>query len=220
MSIVPDDDEDELKEDEISLEECIEGARTGDIVLLSGIGTFSDIVRMVSESDWSHVGIIIRKGTQRRPLLFHSTMQPTIKDLQSGTMKDGPQINDLEHYLNEYGAHKIAYRRLHVGDKNKKRARLKRRRWTRRLLQFQEEVNDLPYEMDIGEMARSAYASGTDGGSGSYFCTELVADAMMRMGILDSTAGAANSYMLDEFTSSRSLPLKGSVHYDDELYIK
>ncbi|MEY4441910.1 MAG: hypothetical protein RL442_910, partial [Pseudomonadota bacterium] len=46
--------------------------QTGDILLCSGSGVFSDLIQQATDSPWSHVALIVRLDAIDRILLFES----------------------------------------------------------------------------------------------------------------------------------------------------
>lgn len=203
----------------MSLDECVSSAKTGDIVLFSGNGFFSDIVRMGSESEWSHVGIVIRKNPGVEPILFQSTQDQEPYDIQSRSYKRGPKVSFLRSSLQKYDGYKIAIRRLHTGAHGLAAAAA-RNKWADILWKFQMEVNHLPYEQHVEELAASAFGMNETNDRTSYFCTELVADSMVKMGLIDDVEGSpVNSYTMDNFTSKYPIILKGGAFYEEEIYL-
>lgn len=202
------------------MNELLAEARTGDIILMSGNGAVSDIVRLGSESEFSHVAIVIRKSMDKEPFLFQSTIDRSLLDLQSKTHKEGPQISLLRTAVESYDGHTICYRKLNTGLKKREAGEL-RKRWTDELWNFQKEVNHLTYENHLDELAESALGITKENDRSSYFCTELVADCLVRMGLIDDSEGSpVNSYTLDNFTSRFPIILKGTPYYEIELEVQ
>lgn len=201
----------------ISLDEVLTRARTGDIILFSGNGAFSDIVRFGSESEFSHVGIVIRINQHAAPILFQSTFDVQPFDLESKTYKTGPKVSLLHLSIKYYDGYKIYYRQLKTGLKGKE-AGAKRQEWTDILLKFQTKVNHLPYEVNLGELTNSALGISRENDRSSYFCTELVADCWVELGFLPPDT-LVNSFTMDNFTSKTPVILNGHEYYEEEVRI-
>lgn len=209
--------EEDGREPLMSLDNLITEARTGDIILMSGRGAFSDVVRLASESEYSHVGIVLRKDQHHEPLLFQSTYDPEPYDLQSKSSKTGPKISLLRTAITTYDGNKIAYRALKTGLKGQDAA-AKRKDWTRILFEFQKRVNHLPYEFNLDELANSAMGVENHNDRRAYFCNELVADSWVQMGLLDKET-IVNSFTMDNFTSKTPVILNGGAYYEREIVI-
>ncbi len=50
---------------------------------------------------------------------------------------------------------------------------------------------------------------------GSYFCSDLVAQTLMEMGVLSRGANPSNEYVPGDFTGD--LPLKNGYRYEDKI---
>lgn len=160
---------------------------TGDIVLFSGTGMISTVIKWATRSPWSHVGMIVVADDLDMLILWESTTLSKVKDVRSDTVKQGVQVVALSERINSYDG-KVAVRKLEgacVGA-----GRMKE------LQKFRAEVKDRTYEESKIELAKSAY----DGPFGhneedlsSLFCSELIAEGYQRMGLLSETI-SSNEY--------------------------
>lgn len=186
--------------------------KTGDIVLFSGKGLISAGIKWSTSSRWSHVGMILRLPEYDFITIWESTTLSSIVDLDTNSARKGVQLVPLSARVNDYdGA--IAIRKLtgaaQISDNVKA------------LMQFRREVAGRPYEKSELELIKSAY----DGPFGknkedlsSLFCSELVAEAYQRMGLV-TYAKASNEYTPADFSEKNQLALiSGSL--GEELIIK
>ena len=58
--------------------------RSGDLVLFSGQGLASDVVRVFTRSVWSHIGMVVRLRGIDQPLLLESTNLSESRDVLQG----------------------------------------------------------------------------------------------------------------------------------------
>ena len=68
--------------------------RTGDVFLFHGASRRSRIIETVTESEFSHIGMIVRPSG-RPPLLWHTDPRPVTEDVEGGGEHGGTQVNDL-----------------------------------------------------------------------------------------------------------------------------
>lgn len=73
-----------------SYERICKEVQTGDLLLCSGTGSFSEIIKSVTESDFSHVGFIVRMNTIDRIFVFESVESMGVR----------PVV--LRNYVNDY----------------------------------------------------------------------------------------------------------------------
>lgn len=123
---------------------------------------------------------------------------------------------------------RVAVRQLKISDEE-------RERMTKNLLEFKSELGERPYEKKKLELIRSAldyhedfltFLKNEEEDLSSLFCSELVAAAYQRMGLLemDTTVEnykTSNEYTPDDFTSSRDEEL--NLKYGElgkEIYIE
>jgi len=161
--------------------------KTGDIVLFSGEGFISNLIKFMTRSPWSHVGMVIRSEVLDMLLLWESTTLSKLKDIHSDTMKQGVQMVGLSARVDSYEG-LVGIRSLEGVEMNQSRMRA--------LADFRAEMKDRPYEQNKLELAKSAY----DGPFGhneedlsSVFCSELVAEMYERWGLLPEKV-SSNEY--------------------------
>ncbi len=164
--------------------------QTGDIVLFSGKGRISNIIKWFTKSPWSHVGMVIRSTEWDMLLLWESTTLNKLKDIQSGVARQGVQLVPLSERIKTYDG-EIGIRRLETNKVIRHQP----------LMDFRQEVKGRSYEQSKLELIKSAY----DGPLGqneedlsSLFCSELIAEAYQRMGFISNDI-SSNEYTPADF---------------------
>jgi hypothetical protein len=181
-------------------EDVREQLNTGDIVLFSGKGLISMGLQIGSLCSWSHVAMVVRVKEPDVALVYQSTPVCKAKDFLDGTLKNGVQVNVMSEAVNGYNG-KVAVRHLAV---ERTPAMLDG------LSRFRREVKDRPYEAHIVQMVKAVW----DGPLGqveedlsSLFCSELVAEAYQRMGLLPKNEDGgkpATEYTPKDFSTEGS----------------
>jgi hypothetical protein len=192
-------------------------ARTGDLVLWSSRGMEATLVKLVTGSYYSHIGIVL---VMNPPLhredsgvyLYHSPSEALTGLVDRFSTpprgKAGPQLNDLRTalYVCRH-AKSIEVRRLEVSAEQASHP------WASGVLDtstsdtvaFARAEHTKMYEQNVWELWRSAY----DGPGGantedlsSYFCSELVAELLKRAVVLETDA-PSNEFTPGDFSSTR-----------------
>jgi hypothetical protein len=87
--------------------------KTGDMVLMSGEGAISRLIKITTFSEWSHVGIVLVIKELNLVLIFESTSLSNLKDFYTNKKTNGVQVVLFEERLKSYKG-KIAIRQLVV----------------------------------------------------------------------------------------------------------
>ena len=173
--------------------------KTGDIVLFSGKGGISTGIKWFTQSKWSHVGMVLRLLEWDAVLLWESTTLSDIADVESGKERKGVQLVPLSERIRKYnGAASIRLLDLERTPDMLKELSLLRA-----------EVKGRPYEKDKIELFRSAYEGPLGANAedlSSLFCSEMVAEAYQRMGLL-SEKKPSNEYIPKDFSDAGELAL-------------
>ncbi|MCC6130175.1 MAG: hypothetical protein IT186_09635 [Acidobacteria bacterium] len=176
-----------------------ESIQTGDIILFSGKGGISTGIKWMTNSRWSHVGMALRITGWDLVMLWESTTLSNIRDVETGEEKQGVQLVPLSERLKRYdGA--VRVRHLIVDRDNSMLSKLEA---------FRHDMKGRPYEKSKIELLKAAY----DGPLGlnqedlsSLFCSELVAEAYQRMGLLPNSPHS-NEYTPKDFSQEKELLL-------------
>ena len=181
--------------------------KTGDILLFSGKGGISEGIKFFTLSKWSHVGMVYRLDDSRDAkssiFCWESTSLSNLRDADTGKLTKGVQRVELSERLERCFAsgYEISVRPLAKGLSDD---------MVRALNDFRHEVSGRPYEKDKIELLKAAY-DGIFGDNredlSSLFCSELVAEAYQRMGLLTEKV-PANEYTPKDFSSERVLTLE------------
>lgn len=171
--------------------------KTGDIVLFTGTGLISNIIKLSGER--THIGMIMNMPEYDFTCLWESTTLCTLKDLESGTFIKGVQLVPLSKRIATYEGD-IAIRRLMDVEVDF--------RTNKSLLEFRRNFNGRKYEESIMSLIGSAFDIFADKEEdlSSLFCSELVAEAYQRMGLLPEDV-PSDMYSPSDFCESEGLKL-------------
>lgn len=144
-------------------------------------------------------------------------------DIESGEVTRGVELLPLRHKVFSGWYNRVAIRRLaDITDEQRNELYTK-------LLQLRREWQGRPYEKDNIQMILSAidvqeaflsFLRNTHEDLSSLFCSELVAAAYQRMGLLD-TKKLSNEYTPDDFASHRHLTLNfGRLEPEEYIELK
>lgn len=179
--------------------------KTGDIVLFSGKGGISTGIKWVTRSKFSHIGMVLKLEEYDYLTLWESTTLSNIKDITTNTNRQGVQLVSLSERIKTYDG-EISIRKLKNVDFSTKDITS--------LMKLRKELKGKKYEQDEIELLKSAY----DGIFGkniedlsSLFCSELVAEAYQRLGLLSNTI-PSNEYTPVDFAQKKDISLlKGKL---------
>ena len=186
--------------------------RTGDIVLFSGKGPVSDVIKYATLSKWSHVGLILKLPEYNFLTVWESTTLSNVADLETGVPRKGVQLVPLSARVQAYSGD-IVVRQLKGGILLDAKARL---------MALRRELRGKPYERSKLELLKAVY----DGPLGenredlsSIFCSELVAEAYQYLGLLPDKP-PSNEYTPADFSEKRLWHLKKGFHLSHEITLK
>ena len=136
-----------------------------------------------------------------------------INDLESGLPRKGVQLVPLSDRVQKYSGN-ITERQLKGADLPENSLR--------KLMELRKELRGKSYEKSKIELFKAAY----DGPFGhniedlsSVFCSELVAEAYQRLGLL-SEEKSSNEYTPGDFSERRMKNLLGDFYLSEEITIK
>ena len=138
-----------------------------------------------------------------------STNKAGLVDVESGKVARGVELLPLRHKIFSGWYNRVAVRRLvDITDEQ-------REQMYEKMLEIRKELQGRPYEKDTIELILSAidvqerflsFLRNTHEDLSSLFCSELVAAAYQRMGLV-GTEKLSNEYTPDDFSSERDLKL-------------
>ena len=172
--------------------------KTGDLLFFSGKSRVSELIKWFTGSKWSHVGMVCRIAEYDLVLCWESTTLSNARDVHFNRPLQGVQLVPLSARIEAYdGA--VGLRQLSSCLSDLQLIHL---------AQLRHEMRGRPYESSKLELLRSAY----DGPFGaneedlsSVFCSELIAEAYQRMGLLDN-ALPANEFTPGEMAAPHFAP--------------
>lgn len=191
---------------------------TGDIILFSCKDNLISLaIQLVTNSKWSHMGMIFKDYEKDVIYLWESTTLSNIKDVTDRTFKKGVQLVLLSERIKNYNG-EIAIRYL-LGTKIENDPKAKQA-----LIQLQQELQNRPYEQHKLELLRAVIdgfgkISKNAEDLSSVFCSELVAEAYHCMGLLDLSE-PANEYTPKDFSEAGKLKLLKGAYLGPEHAIK
>ncbi len=180
--------------------------QTGDIILFKGLYLDRDQQPHPSEN-WTHAGLVVKMPERDETLLWESTPLESVIDRILGMRKGGPQLVSLRERLLTYETDVYAWRQLRV---------VRSPEMLNALYRYIYQVHRLPFPPQIEVIRRviqnrfflrwwprkPLYRN--------IFCTELIAETYMRMGLLPETP-PASAYLPLDFSERKRLPfLKGA----------
>ena len=187
--------------------------KTGDIVLSSCKGAFSDIIKYGSLSKYSNVGMVVRIPEYDFLAIWECTTLNNVSDVDPNLPRKGVQFVPLSDRVQKYSGD-IAIRQL-KGASLPAGALLK-------LMELRKQLRGKSYEREKVQLLKSA----CDGPFGhnnedlsSIFCSELVAEAYQCLGLLKDDK-ASNEYTPADFTDTKMRKLSGNFFLSDEILVK
>lgn len=160
---------------------------------------------------WSHVAMVVKISGIKDPLLWESSALTNLVDVFFKDNKPGPKIVNLEERLKTYGSDLIPYippvyavRKLQLNRTDEMLTSL-----TKLFSSIHGLPNPNQWKMILEVLEGKLFniQSKLD----NYTCSELVAESLIAMGLLDNRR-VINSYMPKDFSSDGSLKLvKGNL---------
>jgi len=218
----------------LSIDEVCDHVSSGDIILFSGASWTSFFVTMFCASQWSHIGIIYKNGTDP-PRVFESIKSDDDGsknyDVRTGKPRVGVRLVDLRALLTSFTGHAIAIRPL-TTPRELNLHEFLAEHMTKSLEWSIKTYGMLPYEhrwlnfifarFDIIKL----HCEVPD----ALFCSELVARCLQEAGLMDGTHSSLQ-YLPDDFsqvgsvdlTYPRQFPfvsLSASVRLGPELFVE
>ena len=174
--------------------------KTGDVILFSGKGGISAGIKWATLSRWSHVGMIVVLPEYNFVTVWESTTLSSLVDLDTNVPHKGVQLVPLSSRIEGYGGD-VAVRQLEGVTFDTEDVK--------KLMALRRELAAKDYEQNKIELIKAAY----DGPLGrnaedlsSLFCSELVAEAYQRLGLI-SEDKPSNEYTPADFSEKKQLTL-------------
>ena len=186
---------------EMKYEELRPALKTGDIVLFSGKGFISRMIKLFTRSKWSHVGMVVVARDIDSVLLFQSTTLSKSRDI-TGKERKGVQLNYLSDVVTKYNGD-IAIRCLNMTPEDLQKVEAI-------TSTVRKEFYGRDYEDKYGELLMSAVDIIGENKTNldTLFCSELCAEVFVRAGKL---AAPSNEYTPADFGNMLHLWLRDKV---------
>ena len=164
---------------------------TGDVILFHSPDLISTAIDVVTDSHYSHVGMVVRDG---------NTPGAALRLWQSFEPDGGVVLDPLPDFLR-------TYHRDDRGSFGLRRLQLERTPgMLEALARFMAEVKGRPFPSATGMAWHWAEGKlGINAGEKTFFCADLVADTWQHMGIL-RTRKPANGYAPSDFAYRNNMP--------------
>ena len=181
------------------------------VALFSGTDPFSVGIKIATESRYSHVGILLHDASADVSDLsswycFEST--GSAGEVLSGVLPH-TRVTPWAHVSTQYPGG-VASRLLSTETKLDEKA----------VTKFIRKNNRKAYENDIGELLNALKDGNDKPNTETVFCSELTAELMQRLGIIDSKI-PSNNYLPSEFSVDKeNLPFLGGYSLGDEEVVK
>lgn len=153
--------------------------RTGDIVLFSGRGLASDVIRLATRSHWSHVGMVVELPEYADLLLIEATTLSESADVRAKRAVTGVGLVPLATKVQEYPGD-VAWRAWRGAAPSQAQARM--------LARMVRRLHGRPYRnylLALAQEVSTAFRRRPD--LSGLFCSELVAELYRRLGWLPRT---------------------------------
>ncbi len=165
----------------ITLESLLKCSKTGDIIMFCGTSRDSSVVKGWSGCRWSHIGIIVEDEKTFEKYLYNADACTSLRNVTNGSYDEGVQLNDLEVCIKSYQGYVYYAPLMNIYGKECQFSDL---------LPMMRLLNGCKFNHDWSELLRCTFGKG--GGYlgskiehvDSFFCSQLVAHAYYRMGVI------------------------------------
>ena len=200
----------------ISRAELKKRAKTGAFVFCSGDSEFSKIIKAFTKTAYTHVAVIIKKGTRVFVLqAVFMTRVPYYDYLTKRFKKSGVMLNTLDDFLDEDQG-KVYYKELDIGDKVINPIAQ---------LNFLRFVKNKKYELNPVVLMSAPSRANFFPDRTAYFCSEVVYDFLYHMGLINKKKSTKNPQNIipSDFVyinEQRQFTLNTWVKYKDMVKVK
>jgi hypothetical protein len=203
---------DENVEYNFTIQEAIQLANTGDLLLMSGTSFTSSFVEFFTVSEWSHIAMVVRhpKINGGAPAIFEAIHSDDDRKTSKKERSGGVRLIDMEKYLIRYQGFKVAIKFLCAP--NPLIYQYLNEHLNRIALSFVNKHNNKPYEYRWIKFIQVRFqffdTSGVDDTqSKAFFCSELVSAFYIEAGLFNAKSITPSMMLPDDFDSSNTLTL-------------
>lgn len=174
----------------------------GCVVLFSGLTALERRIQETLQNTWTRCALIV-PGPAGAPVILQATSRPIATDLIERRLRTGVQIVSAEEVLALFAGY-VGFRAIRPALSGEQR---------KSLAAFALEKLGLPFNFSPYYALRASRRRNRAGDGTQYYCTELVAAALQRVGVLTPppVGRAASNYVPGDFAGpSQDLCLTGS----------
>lgn len=177
--------------------------QTGDVMLFHQDGLISSLIELVTEAHFSHVAMVVREDDGG--LKLWQSFEP------DGGVVSSDVLPFLQRYTSNYKGVYIDARRLQVD---------RTADFWAPLPAFVKEMTGRPFPSALGMAVRYFEGRlGIDSGEKEFFCSDLVADTYMQVGLLKKKP-PPNYYAPRSFSAYRDIELQLGASYSDHIRVE
>jgi|GEM_PF-6038774 len=221
--------------------------KTGDIILFGGNSKISKVIETLENTIWSHVGMIILPEDIRppmeceaKPILWQSSPELNIKEVQNKPGNCGPELvylDELLDLLKNYN-YTVAVRRLDAprtetmlvklnsfinkvhmdGFPSIRKLAVEFIKGTIKEKLVHAIIEIVRFLKKLAGLFKKGQAGFLDCKANTYFCSELIAQSYIEMGLLPGYE-VAGSYSPKTFSAKGDINLMSNAKLGDEIFI-
>lgn len=214
---------------DLNLKECLDQLSTGDILLTHASGTFSGAIEFLTQSPWSHVGIVVKdkRYCNGETLVWETMRREDRMDVVKGKIIPGATLSFLREKIEIYSGSYMAFRKLILTPRLRKRVE-------ERFPAIISQYDGVPFDEN-----QAHYALAVDGGRfvpesivrvledndenpHKMFCSRLAAITFNKLGLLDFGGKHPIQFIPKDFSSKCTTPLNlaQGCSLGPEFYVK
>lgn len=208
----------------MNLEELKQTLKTGDLLLCDDLqygswGLFSWLIKFVTKSDFSHVGMIVKDPEfTEKPLkgtFVWTSGISNVPDPEDKQTKFGVQFIPFDHFIQTYGG-KIFLRRIHFQDPEEYNTIFN----TNNLKQIHQVVYDKPYDVIITDWIEAFCKKDPKPQKTSrFFCSALIGYIYTKLTLLDQNTDWSILYPSFFSSENKTLSLRSNSSLTKETQI-
>ena len=217
----------------LTLDEAEQQLESLDLVVFAGKDSWASVAVRLAQapSKFTHVGVVVRlmldSGPSKELYLYQSTYHTGPRDYsqrvlhhqpgQEPEKRGGVKLTPLREAMDSYSGYCKGFRRLMWKGRGKvltPEQRLQHTAWFWKCFNvFSEKHFQKPYERNYRELLRAAYRGNTEANTKYFFCSELVAELYIEVGLLPKNGEPSNNYDVISFTEEVSLNKRMNPNY-------
>lgn len=189
---------------------------TGDLILFHGPGPESELIEKIDHSQFSHVAMVVRLPKYDKPLLWTSDEIVTISDVLDDKRQKGVHLLDLASVL-KFCHHKSTKSGAQYSYTWRKLNYNKPKNFMSLMEKFMQHVDGTAFP-SLEAMALHFFAGslGISTGTKSMFCSELITDTLVHLGLLPSDT-IINSYSPGSYADGQHVQLLNGATFSPEV---